>query len=244
MGVQKCTEQNQKQVQGGRPMKTKDLKTLLNKETDETTPDVLDNVKISPINKLKSNEKSMVAFKKTMSTLILVFLSVIVVVLSVAIHGLTTQSSATVNFTFLSIRVYDGTGDGLTDTSAKVYNFILDDNGKTVLAYNQSTNEKMAKPSRFEDILDAINYNGESTIYIIGASDSPAYARQFARGIEDFMLNDDTFVCAKIIAHVNNQLSKDIVASSTALLPNYNEKDGKEANSVNKLCTLYITLVD
>ena len=69
-------------------MKLKDIKDQLNKETDENTPDVLDNVKVSPINKLKKNEKSMVVFKKTMATLILAFLLAILVVLSIAIHGL------------------------------------------------------------------------------------------------------------------------------------------------------------
>ena len=69
-------------------MKVKDIKNQLNKETGDNTPDVLESVKASPINKLKKDEKNLVAFKKTMATLILAFLLVILVVLSIAIHGM------------------------------------------------------------------------------------------------------------------------------------------------------------
>ena len=170
-------------------MKLKDIKKQLNKETDENTPDVLDNVKVSPINKLKKNEKSMTVFKKTMATLILVFLLAILVVLSIAIHGLVSQDDGKIdNFTFLSIRIYDGTDqNGLDSDDLKIYNLILDDNGKILLVYDQNTNEKLATPRNFEDITDIIDCESGSTIYIIGASDGPAYARQFARGVEDII---------------------------------------------------------
>ena len=126
-------------------MKLKDIKKQLNKETDENTPDVLDNVKVSPINKLKKNEKSMTVFKKTMATLILVFLLAILVVLSIAIHGLVSQDDGKIdNFTFLSIRIYDGTDqNGLDSDDLKIYNLILDDNGKILLVYDQNTNENL-----------------------------------------------------------------------------------------------------
>ncbi|MBO7222001.1 MAG: hypothetical protein J6V37_03015, partial [Clostridia bacterium] len=193
-------------------MKTKDIKSLLNKETGENTPDVLDNVKISPINKLKKNEKSLVAFKKTMATLILVFLLVIVVVLSIAIHGYTTQDSATIDhFTYLSLRVYDGTDpDGITADSVKAYSFILDEKGKIILAYNESAGERLATPNEFNDIADLIDYKGEATIFLVGTSDNPAFARQFARGVEDCLKNNADFDGVRIIAHVNDSTSKSI----------------------------------
>lgn len=227
-------------------MKLKDIKDQLNKETDKNTPDVLDNVKVSPINKLKKNEKSMVVFKKTMATLILAFLLAILVVLSIAIHGLVSQDDGKIdNFTFLSIRIYDGTDqDGLSSSDLKTYNFILDDNGNILLVHNQNTNEKLAIPRAFEDITDIIGYNGESTIYIIGASDGPAYARQFARGVEDIIMRDSDFEGATIVTHINNSLSKEIASKSVTLLPDFNADEHKDLDSVNKVCTLYLTLTD
>ena len=226
-------------------MKIKDIKSQLKKETGENTPEVLDSVKKSPINKLKKDEKSMVAFKKTMATLILAFLLVIVVVLSVAIHGYTTQRSNSIDhFSFLSIRIYDGTDEnGLESDGLKIYNFVLDDNGKVIIAYNESSMETIAPPNQFDDILDVLDYDGEATIYIIGASDSPAFARQYAGAIEDCMLRNDDFDGANIIPHVNESLSKNLVAVSVSLLPGYNSEDAKDAN-INKLCSLYVTLLD
>lgn len=226
-------------------MKTKDIKSLLNKETGESTPDVLDNVKISPINKLKKNEKSLVAFKKTMATLILVFLLVIVVVLSIAIHGYTTQGSTAIDhFTFLSLRIYDGAdNDGLGSDSLKVYNFILDDNGKILLAYNESSLQKLTTPNEFTDIADLIDYNGEATIYLIGASDSPAYARQFARAVEECISENSSFDGARIIAHVNDGTSKSILSASTKALDGYKADEHSSYTTVNELCALYISLV-
>ena len=226
-------------------MKIKDIKSQLNKESGENTPDVLDNVKKSPINKLKKDEKSMVAFKKTMATLILAFLLVIVVVLSIAIHGYTTQMSNKIDhFSFLSIRVYDGTDvDGLSTDGLKIYNFVLDDNGKVIVAYNESAREKIATPNEFDDILDTVDYNGEATIYIVGASDSPAFARQYASALEDCILRHGDYEDVNIVSHVNDALSKNIVATSVSLLPGYKSEDAKDAN-VNKLCSLYATLLD
>ena len=227
-------------------MKVKDIKNQLDKETGENTPDVLDNVKTSPINKLKKNEKSLVAFKKTMATLILAFLLVILVVLSVAIHGLTTQDDGAIDhFTFLSLRIDNGNGEGGLDSEdLKVYNFILDEHGKVLLAHNQVTNEKLSIPNKFEDILNIINYDGEGTVYVIGASDSPAYARQFARAIEDILGRNDNFRSAKIVAHINNSLSKTIATDSVKLLPNFDSKNQEDLDSVNKVCSLYLTLTE
>ena len=227
-------------------MKVKDIKNQLNKETGDNTPDVLENVKASPINKLKKDEKNLVAFKKTMATLILAFLLVILVVLSIAIHGLTTQDDGAIDhFTFLSLRLYDGTdGNGLESGNLKTYNFILNENGKVLLAYNQTTNEKLSTPNKFEDILDIINYNGEGTIYVVGASDSPAYARQFARAIEDTISQKTDFAGAKIVAHINNSLSKTLATSSVKLLPDFDSNEHTDIDSINKICTLYLTLTN
>ena len=226
-------------------MKTKDIKSLLNKETGENTPDVLDNVKISPINKLKKNEKSLVAFKKTMATLILVFLLVIVVVLSIAIHGYTTQDSATIDhFTFLSLRIYDGTdADGITADSTKAYSFILDDNGKIILAYNDSTGEKLASPNEFSGIAEIIDYRGEATIFLVGTSDSPAFAKQFAKGVEECLKNNSKFDDVRIVTHVNDSTSKSILSSSAKALPGYDADQHSQYTSVNELCSLYVSLV-
>ena len=227
-------------------MKLKDIKKQLNKETDENTPDVLDNVKVSPINKLKKNEKSMTVFKKTMATLILVFLLAILVVLSIAIHGLVSQDDGKIdNFTFLSIRIYDGTDqNGLDSDDLKIYNLILDDNGKILLVYDQNTNEKLATPRNFEDITDIIDCESGSTIYIIGASDGPAYARQFARGVEDIIAKDSDFEDAKIVTHINDTLSKTTASESVALLPGFNANEHTNLGSINKVCALYLTLID
>lgn len=227
-------------------MKLKDIKKQLNKETDENTPDVLDNVKVSPINKLKKNEKSMTVFKKTMATLILVFLLAILVVLSIAIHGLVSQDDGKIdNFTFLSIRIYDGTDqNGLDSDDLKIYNLILDDNGKILLVYDQNTNEKLATPRNFEDITDIIDCESGSTIYIIGASDGPAYARQFARGVEDIIAKDSDFEDAKIVTHINDTLSKTTASESVALLPGFNANEHTDLGSINKVCALYLTLID
>lgn len=227
-------------------MKLKDIKKQLNKETDENTPDVLDNVKVSPINKLKKNEKSMTVFKKTMATLILVFLLAILVVLSIAIHGLVSQDDGKIdNFTFLSIRVYDGTDqNGLDSDDLKIYNLILDDNGKILLVYDQNTHEKLATPRNFEDITDIIDCESGSTIYIIGASDGPAYARQFARGVEDIIAKDSDFEDAKIVTHINDTLSKTTASESVALLPGFNANEHTDLGSINKVCALYLTLID
>lgn len=227
-------------------MKLKDIKKQLNKETDENTPDVLDNVKVSPINKLKKNEKSMTVFKKTMATLILVFLLAILVVLSIAIHGLVSQDDGKIdNFTFLSIRIYDGTDqNGLDSDDLKIYNLILDDNGKILLVYDQNTNEKLATPRNFEDITDIIDCESGSTIYIIGASDGPAYARQFARGVEDIIAKDSDFEDVKIVTHINDTLSKTTASESVALLPGFNANEHTDLGSINKVCALYLTLID
>ena len=227
-------------------MKLKDIKKQLNKETDENTPDVLDNVKVSPINKLKKNEKSMTVFKKTMATLILVFLLAILVVLSIAIHGLVSQDDGKIdNFTFLSIRIYDGTDqNGLDSDDLKIYNLILDDNGKILLVYDQNTHEKLATPRNFEDITDIIDCESGSTIYIIGASDGPAYARQFARGVEDIIAKDSDFEEAKIVTHINDTLSKTTASESVALLPGFNANEHTDLGSINKVCALYLTLID
>lgn len=227
-------------------MKLKDIKKQLNKETDENTPDVLDNVKVSPINKLKKNEKSMTVFKKTMATLILVFLLAILVVLSIAIHGLVSQDDGKIdNFTFLSIRIYDDTDqNGLDSDDLKIYNLILDDNGKILLVYDQNTHEKLATPRNFEDITDIIDCESGSTIYIIGASDGPAYARQFARGVEDIIAKDSDFEDAKIVTHINDTLSKTTASESVALLPGFNANEHTDLDSINKVCALYLTLID
>lgn len=225
-------------------MKLKDIKDQLHKETGENTPDVLDNVKVSPINKLKKNEKSLVVFKKTMATLILVFLLAILVVLSIAIHSLVVQDSGAIHFTFLSLRVYDGTDqNGLESEDLRIYNFILDDDGRILLAYDESNHEKLPTPREFDDILDTINYDGESTIYLIGASDGPADARKFAGGVEDCMLRSSAFDDVKVVSHINNSLSKSILSKSLSSLPGF-DSSKHNSDKVNEQCSIYLTLVD
>ena len=226
-------------------MKTKDIKSQLNKETGNNTPDILESVKISPINKLKKHEKNLVAFKKSIATLILAFLLIIVVVLAVAIHGLTTQHPATIeNFTFLSLRICDkDDADGLESDDLEIYNFILDDNGKILLVYNENSLQKMSTPNEYSDVLDLIECNGDSRIYIIGASDSPAFARQFARGMESCFARDEEYKDITFVNHINDSISKSIAGKSLSLLPNYNSDLLSNDNSINKICELYVSLV-
>ena len=222
-------------------MKTKDIKTLLNKETGENTPDVLDNVKVSPINKLKNNEKSLVAFKKTMATLILVFLLVIVVVLSVAIHGYTTQVRETTksNMTFMSLRL----ASSPEDTPTKAYNFIIDGTGRIILAFDEMKGDTLHTPTNFEDILDLLEYNGEGTIFIVASSDRPAFAKQFGVYMAETIEKDDNFDGVKIISHVNETVSRNTFENAISVLPS-DEKVDYGTKNINELCALYSTLIE
>ena len=222
-------------------MKTKDIKTLLNKETGENTPDVLDNVKVSPINKLKKNEKSLVAFKKTMATLILVFLLVIIVVLSVAIHGYTTQVRETTksNMTFMSLRLASSPQDAPT----KAYNFIIDGTGRIIIAFDEIKGDALNTPTDFEDILDLLEYNGEGAIFIVASSDRPAFAKQFGVYMAETIEKDDSFDGIKIISRVNETASRNTFESAISALPN-DEKVDYSTKNINELCALYSSLIE
>ena len=222
-------------------MKTKDIKTLLNKETGENTPDVLDNVKVSPINKLKKNEKSLVAFKKTMATLILVFLLVIIVVLSVAIHGYTTQVRETTksNMTFMSLRL----ASSPQDTPTKAYNFIIDGTGRIIIAFDEIKGAALNTPTDFEDILDLLEYNGEGAIFIVASSDRPAFAKQFGVYMAETIENNDSFDGIKIISRVNETASRNTFENAISALPN-DEKVDYSTKNINELCALYSSLIE
>ena len=222
-------------------MKTKDIKTLLNKETGENTPDVLDNVKVSPINKLKKDEKNLVAFKKTMATLILVFLLATVVVLSVAIHGYTTQVRETTksNMTFMSLRL----ADSPEDTPTKAYNFVIDGTGRFVLAFDEINGKSLDTPTNFEDVLALVDYNGEGTIFIVASSDRPAFAKQFGVYMAETIEKDSTFVGVRIISRVNESASRKTFENAISALPN-DEKVDYNTKTVNELCSLYASLIE
>ena len=227
-------------------MKTKDIKSMLKKEATENSPEVLDNVKVSPINKLKKDEKSLVAFKKTMATLILVFLLVILIVLSVAIHGYMTQTTSAIeNFTFMSVRIYNGTdSNGLESNGLKIYNLIIDDNGRIVLAYNETTGEKLASPTEFDDFVDLLDYDGEPTIYIVGASDGPAFARQYNRAIEDVLSADEKFEGANFVYHINDNTARNLITKSVTTLDGFDSSEHTEIDTIDSLCSIYLSILD
>ena len=123
-------------------MKIKDIKKQLNQESSDITPDVLDRVKISPINRLRQNEKAMRVFKTTVASLILLLMATIVVILSVSIYAYMTQKPdlADENYTFVSVWVYEGeplagAGGGVNPPAnqSHIRSFVVDGNFPTAL---------------------------------------------------------------------------------------------------------------
>lgn len=227
-------------------MKTKDIKKMLKEESGDMTPDVLNKVKVSPINRLLKGEKALRVFKTTMFSLTLLLMAVIIVILSVSIYALMTQSEdvADQNYTLVSVWVYRGETDG-SPTSAtqddNFYTYIVNGDGQVIFAYDETNQTVMPSPAFLGNAVNDISTTGATAIYVFATSDRPAFARQFYNEIRSAIDNNDTFSGGVgVNYHVNDEMSRFMMGASVSALPAYNHEKFLEAEDVNDICALYV----
>ncbi len=225
-------------------MNLKDIKKQLNKESNDATPDVLEGVKMSPINRLLKNEKALVALKKTAATLTLLLILAIVVVLSVSIYSLMTQKedTASKNYTFVSIWTYNNEDEPSRPTS-NIYSFIVDGDGQVVFAYDETSQSKLPSPGFLANALPLIPLSGCNGVYVMTSSDRPAFARQFYNELKDAIDHDPRFDTLDVKYHVNDQTSRFMLGESLHTLNGYDSDRFGQAQSINDLCLLYVDFV-
>lgn len=226
-------------------MKTKDIKKMLKEESGDMTPDVLNKVKVSPINRLLKGEKALRVFKTTMFSLTLLLMAVIIVILSVSIYALMTQSEdvADQNYTLVSVWVYRGEADDSPTATPNdnIYTYIVNGDGQVVFAYDETSQMVMPSPAFLGNAVNDIPTTGATAIYVFTTSDRPAFARQFYNEIRSAIDNHDTFsVGVGVNYHVNDEMSRFMMGASVSALPGYNHEKFLEAEDVNDICALYV----
>lgn len=230
-------------------MKIKDIKKQLNQESSDITPDVLDRVKISPINRLRQNEKAMRVFKTTVASLILLLMATIVVILSVSIYAYMTQKPdlADENYTFVSVWVYDGeplagAGGGVNPPAnqSHIRSFVVDGNGKVVFAYDETDGVVLPAGVYVESIVDVIDVTGATQVFVMTSSDRPAFQRQFYNALRNEIETDDAFVGVSVEYHVGDDFAHFMMGASLTALDGYDGDKLETAETINDLCALYV----
>lgn len=230
-------------------MKVKDIKKQLNQETGNITPDVLGRVKISPINRLRQNEKALRVFKTTIASLILLLMAAIVIILSVSIYAYMTQrpSLAEENYTFVSLWVYDGpslagTGGDIrpTQEDSHILNFVVDGDGKVIFAYDETSKAPLPANFYVGEVVDMIDPSGATAIYVMATSDRPAFQRQFSTAIRNQIEEDGLFEGIPVNYHVGDSLARFMMGASLNALDGFDNSRLEDAETVNDLCALYV----
>ncbi len=222
-------------------MKLKDIKKQLKQESAEATPNVLEKVKVSPINRLLKNEKALVALKKTASTLTLLLVLAIVVILSVSIYALVTQKEnlADQNYTFVSLWLYDTTDSDPSETFT-IYSFVVNGDGEIIFAYDEKTDTILPSPAFLGNALSILSTDGFTGIKVMTTSDRPGFARQFFNDIYDAIQLDSRFDNMSVEYHVNDQMSRFMFGESLHTLKGYDSVKFNNAKTINELCSLYV----
>ncbi len=118
-------------------MKIKDIKSRLNAEIEDITPNVLPTVKSEPINPLLSGQNPVQAFKKRLTTWLLVFTLLIFAVMTVSIVAFkSVPQTITQAPTYISISLTRG-------DDVQVFGVIADDKGIIIEAVNLGSGEEV-----------------------------------------------------------------------------------------------------
>ncbi len=118
-------------------MTNKDIKNRLNNEMEDITPNVLPNVKSEPINPLLNGENPVQAFKKRLTTWLLVFTLLIFAVMTVSIVAFySVPHTITQTPTYISVSLTRG-------ENVQVFGVIADDKGIITEAVNLGNGEEI-----------------------------------------------------------------------------------------------------
>ena len=228
-------------------MKIKDIKKQLKQESGDMTPDVLDRVKISPINRLRQNEKAMRVFKQTIASLILLILAAIVIILSVSIYAYMTQKPDTAeeNYTFVSVWINSGSedtdlSDGLSSTDSAIISFVVDGDGQVVFAYNETAGTVLPSPGYIGNAVSLLNGDGATAVYVMATSDRPAFQRNCYNELKTTIADSGVFGDTPVNYHIGDSLSRFMMGTSINSLKGFDHDRFVEAESVNDLCALYV----
>jgi hypothetical protein len=229
-------------------MKIKDIKKQLNKEAGDITPDVLGRVKISPINRLRNNEKALRVFKTTMMSLILLIMASIIIILSVSIYAYMTQKPdrADENYTFVSLWVYEGEPivDGTVQVPPRedshILSFVVDGDGKVVFAYDET--DAYSLPSNFYvgEVVDLVDLADAKAVYVFTTSDRPAFQRQFYNVIRGKIELTPSFDGIATQYHVGDSSARNTLTKSVLALNGFDSARYDNATTINDLCILYV----
>ncbi len=129
--------------------KDKDIKNLLNKETNDLTPDVYHNVKSAPLHSLLKGEVPARAFKKTMVTMLLVSTMLLLIVLAFCLIVYFNATDAPVKFDASYVKIIIENGDNTQNIG-----IIANTNGEVICAIDEVNEEKLPY---FVDINTLIN---------------------------------------------------------------------------------------
>jgi hypothetical protein len=229
-------------------MKIKDIKKQLNKEAGDITPDVLGRVKISPINRLRNNEKALRVFKTTMMSLILLIMASIIIILSVSIYAYMTQKPdrADENYTFVSLWVYEG--DPIVDGTVQVppredchiLSFVVDGDGKVVFAYDETSAYSLPSNFYVGEVVDLVDLADAKAVYVFTTSDRPAFQRQFYNVIRGEIELTPSFEGIATQYHVGDSSARNTLTKSVLALNGFDSARYDNATTINDLCILYV----